>query len=114
MLDTLRIWEIVEICEKSGKHYLIKSSNEYITYLGFSYCNLNGHLAKIGVKESGLCRFCEKENEDPEYILLEREAITRKRAECPDNLQLSNGDIPSLNPLKILNLFKEIGLEEVL
>ena len=78
------------------------------------HCNLNGHLAKIGVKESGLCRFCERANEDPEHILLECEAITRKRAECLDNLRLSKGDIPSLNPLKILNLLKEIGLEEVL
>ena len=70
------------------------------------------YLTRIRLKESGLHRFFETANEDSEHILLECEAIT-PAIECWDNLRLSKKDLLSMNSLKILNLLKEIDLEEV-
>ena len=101
---------------KRAKQLISMNRKQLRILTGFlsGHCSLNGHLAKIGIKESGLCRFCKIDTENPAHILLECEAIARKRAECLENPQLSIGDLPSLNPLKILNLLKEIGLEDVL
>lgn len=78
------------------------------------HCNLNGHLTTIGVKQSNNCRFCQQENEDPRHILIDCEAIARRRAECLGQLQLTEEDLPSLNPHRILQLINVTGLGEVL
>ena len=63
-----------------------------------------------GTAGQGSHRAVEPEEEEEEYPARVWNHFSKKNR-VPSTLK---GDIASLNPLKILNLLKEVGLEEVL
>ena len=101
---------------KRAKRLITMNRRKLRLITGFltGHCSLNGHLTQIGAVDCNLCRYCRAGKEDPEHILTVCDAISLKRAMCLENLSPSVEEIPSTDPLKILRLLKEIGLEEVL
>ena len=78
------------------------------------HCRLKEHLRKLGIEQRGECRFCGDVEETPGHLLKECGALIHERRKHLDAHQLSEEDLPLLDPLKILRFIKEIGLEEVL
>lgn len=71
---------------------------------------MRGHLKKIGLVETEVCRFCEEEDETSIHILSECAAIRNARAMYLGAYEIEEGDLPNIRPSHILDFLNRIGL----
>lgn len=93
---------------------LNKNNLRILTGILTGHCKFKEHLRKLGLASEGLCRFCDEPSETPEHILESCEALTHKRIKYLGKYQISDKDIPTMDPLLILRFLRETGLESVI
>lgn len=107
---------LTEYTSKKTIKILSKSKREIrlLTGLLTGHCLLNYHLHKMGKKEDPTCRLCNEEDETPEHILSECQAISCQRQLCLGKSYLGVEELAKLDPQDILELLKIIQLDEIL
>lgn len=85
-----------------------------ITRILTGHCRLSHHLHKMGLTESGLCRFCMEEPETPMHILCTCGPLFPTRNRIFGRHIMSSQEVRQLTPQKILLLFKETGIVDEL
>jgi len=91
-----------------------KNRLRILTGLLTGHCRLRGHLYKLGIVSSGVCRYCDTAEESAEHIVATCTALSRRRCRILGNHIIQPGNIEVLNPTKILEFIQEIGLMEEL
>ena len=91
-----------------------RSQMRILTGFLTGHCKLNAHLTKMGVVDGPTCRFCHIDNEDPMHLLIDCDAVARRRSVTLGILQPREEDLPLMNPSSIIRFLREIGLEGAL
>ncbi|XP_036340187.1 uncharacterized protein LOC118749499 [Rhagoletis pomonella] len=74
------------------------------------HCSLRYHLSKIHLSETSVCRFCELDEETPEHILCECDALARRRLAHFGGATLNPFEIWNKTPLEVLGYIKSLPL----
>jgi ribonuclease HI len=76
------------------------------------HCRLRRHLSKLGLADTGICRFCGEEEETSIHVLADCGALIHKRMRRLGRHILDLHSIPSLSPSDILRFLRDTGLLE--
>nr|AMS38365.1 hypothetical protein [Bactrocera tryoni] len=78
------------------------------------HCKLNKHLYNMGLSSCANCRFCDREPETPEHLLIDCTAVCRRRIKALGSMFPNRDHIASLAPSSILDFINMLGLSESL
>ncbi|XP_017473760.1 PREDICTED: uncharacterized protein LOC108364547 [Rhagoletis zephyria] len=93
---------------------LNKTNLRFITGLLTGHCRLRAHMHTLGISADDSCRYCDRVPETPRHIILECDAVSRRRQTHLGKLWPEASDIHSLQPSKLLGFIRALGLDEVL
>ncbi|XP_055850655.1 uncharacterized protein LOC129915201 [Episyrphus balteatus] len=93
---------------------LSRNNLRIITGILTGHCKLRKHLNNIGLADSATCRFCNNNEETPEHILGNCEALMHNRHRYLGQHQVTSNDLPSIEILQLIKYLKSIKLETVL
>ncbi|XP_036319943.1 uncharacterized protein LOC118734325 [Rhagoletis pomonella] len=93
---------------------LPKEKLRIITGFLTGHCKLRGHLHKLGIWSSDLCRFCDAAKETPLHLLMECDAVARRRYRSIGHVWPREEHIHSLSPGSIMKFIDTLGLVDVL
>ncbi|XP_049304030.1 uncharacterized protein LOC125776332 [Bactrocera dorsalis] len=78
------------------------------------HCKLKRHMYNLGLAACSNCRFCDREPETPEHLLIDCIAVCRRRSKALGTTFPDRDHIDSLAPSKMLKFIDLLGLGEFL
>lgn len=93
---------------------LPRSALRILTGFLTGHCSLRKHLMRIGLSNESDCRFCGDLEETPLHLLLDCPALMHSRHRCLGMYLVEEPELHELDPKKILNFIKALGLDVVL
>lgn len=89
---------------------LQKSDLRVITGILTGHCSLRYHLCKMGILDSGTCRFCDEADETSEHIICNCRVIVRQRHKYLEQVFLDPDQITNLAPKRIMDFLRSLDL----
>jgi len=102
--------------QRKKEHERVNLWQHTLTLTGFlsEHCRLKGHLKRIGLGKLGDCRFCGDEEETPEHLLCECDAVSNIRTNLFGSSIINDGEGSSVKPIQLLAFIKVLKLKEEL